>query len=175
MREFVTRIGEKFEFLRADYNPESVDKVIAALDRLYQIFDVEPVPHRYVHDGVSPIVINAQEENIFAALWQQLVPGIGAANSLQGEVIRIAGKIIYELDGNGGINWDADYKKMADAFLEYVSQGNALPEQLLEETRLLIALLKKKKGEPHRLIELSVIWVTANLQPIRLDNVKYKC
>lgn len=174
MREFVTRIGEKFEFLRADYNPESVDKVSAALDRLYQIFDVEPVPHRYVHDGVSPIVINAQEENIFAALWQQLVPGIGAANSLQGEVIRIAGKIIYELDGNGGINWDADYKKMADAFLEYVSQGNALPEQLLEETRLLIALLKKKKGEPHRLVELSVIWVTANLQPIRLDNVKYK-
>lgn len=117
MREFVTRIGEKFEFLRADYNPESVDKVSAALDRLYQIFDVEPVPRRYVHDGVSPIVINAQEENIFAALWQQLVPGIGAANSLQGEVIRIAGKIIYELDGNGGINWDADYKKMADAFL----------------------------------------------------------
>lgn len=174
MREFVTRIGEKFEFLRADYNPESVDKVSAALDRLYQIFDVEPVPRRYVHDGVSPIVINAQEENIFAALWQQLVPGIGAANSLQGEVIRIAGKIIYELDGNGGINWDADYKKMADAFLEYVSQGNALPEQLLEETRLLIALLKKKKGEPHRLVELSVIWVTANLQPIRLDNVKYK-
>ncbi|WP_255300703.1 hypothetical protein [Escherichia fergusonii] len=102
------------------------------------------------------------------------MPGIGAANSLQGEVIRIAGKIIYELDGNGGINWDADYKKMADAFLEYVSQGNALPEQLLEETRLLIALLKKKKGEPHRLVELSVIWVTANLQPIRLDNVKYK-
>lgn len=174
MREFVTRIGEKFEFLRADYNPESVDKVSAALDRLYQIFDVEPVPRRYVHDGVSPIVINEQEENIFAALWQQLVPGNGAANSVQGEVIRIAGKIIHELDGNGGINWDVDYKKMADAFLEYVSQGNALPEQLLEETRLLIALLKKKKGEPHRLVELSVIWVSANLQPIKLDNVKYK-
>lgn len=68
MREFVTRIGEKFEFLRADYNPESVDKVSAALDRLYQIFDVEPVPHRYVHDGVSPIVINAQEENIFCRI-----------------------------------------------------------------------------------------------------------
>ncbi|EOC1854854.1 hypothetical protein ACT6MO_000224 [Escherichia coli] len=91
-----------------------------------------------------------------------------------GAVIRIAGKITYELDGNGGINWDADYKKMADAFLEYVSRGNALPEQLLEETRLLIALLKKKKGEPNHLIELSVIWVTANLQPIKLETVKYK-
>ncbi|RAX33897.1 UNVERIFIED_CONTAM: hypothetical protein DQE83_17225 [Escherichia coli] len=45
---------------------------------------------------------------------------------------------------------------------------------LLEETRLLIALLKKKKGKPHRLVELSVIWVTANLQPIKVDNVKYK-
>ncbi len=146
MREFVTRIGEKFEFLRADYNPESVDKVSAALDRLYQIFDVEPVPHRYVHDGVSPIVINAQEENIFAALWQQLVPGIGAANSLQGEVIRIAGKIIYELDGNGGINWDADYKKMADAFLEYVSQGNALPNSCWKKLACLLHYLRKRKG-----------------------------
>ncbi|EDS93496.1 hypothetical protein ESCAB7627_4408 [Escherichia albertii TW07627] len=39
---------------------------------------------------------------------------------------------------------------------------------------MLIALLKKKKGESHRLVELSVIWVTANLQPIKLETVKYK-
>lgn len=146
MREFVTRIGEKFEFLRADYNPESVDKVSAALDRLYQIFDVEPVPHRYVHDGVSPIVINAQEENIFAALWQQLVPGIGAANSLQGEVIRIAGKIIYELDGNGGINWDADYKKWQMPFWNMSAGEMRSRNSCWKKLACLLHYLRKRKG-----------------------------
>ncbi|EHR8837694.1 ankyrin repeat domain-containing protein, partial [Shigella flexneri] len=165
---------EKFEFLRADYNPESVDKVSASLDRLYQIFDVEPVPRRYVHDGVSPIVINAQEENIFDALWQQLVPSSGPANSVQGEVIRIAGKIVMELNGNGGINWDADYKKMADAFLQYVSMGNPLPETLMEEASQLIRHVRNQTDDPQRLVDLSVAWVTANLQPIKRVKVKYK-
>lgn len=175
MSEFVTSIGQKFEFMRGDFNPERVEAVSTALHRLYHIFDVEPVLRRVIHNGISEIVFDElPPEKQFETLWAQLVPGSGAAKTVQGEVIRIAGRIVHELEGNGGINWDADFKKMADAFLLYVSQGNSLSAPLLKETRELITRLKQRNGQPHRLVELSLLWVSANRQPIKLANTKYK-
>jgi hypothetical protein len=50
MAESVTRIGSKFEFHRVGYEQKSVDAASAALDRLYTLFDVQPVPRRAEHD-----------------------------------------------------------------------------------------------------------------------------
>jgi hypothetical protein len=45
-------------------------------------------------------------------LWKELVPADGQANTLQGELIRIAGKLTDQAFRNGNMNWDADHARM---------------------------------------------------------------
>ncbi len=47
-----------------------------------------------------------------AKLWQALVPPSGQADTLQGELIRIAGKLTDQAFRNGNMNWDADHERM---------------------------------------------------------------
>jgi hypothetical protein len=93
---------------------------------------------------------------------------------MQGEVIRISGRITRELDGNGGGNWDNEYKKMADAYLNFVQQGEPLPAAELIEARSIVTEVKKKAGDPNRLCELAVKWVQGNPLSRPLPPVDYK-
>jgi hypothetical protein len=86
----------------------------------------------------------------------------------------LAGRIHDELEGNGGVNWDLAYKKMADAFLLHVASGVSLPEPLLRETRALVAQLKRKAGDARRLGELAVNWVARNPTPLKLAPPDYE-
>ena len=45
-------------------------------------------------------------------LWDSLVPADGQADTLQGELIRIAGKLTDQAFRNGNMNWDADHERM---------------------------------------------------------------
>ena len=45
-------------------------------------------------------------------LWESLVPPEGQAETLQGELIRIAGKLTDQAFRNGNMNWDAEHVKM---------------------------------------------------------------
>ena len=47
-----------------------------------------------------------------ARLWKELVPPEGQADTLQGELIRIAGKLTDQAFRNGNMNWDADHERM---------------------------------------------------------------
>jgi hypothetical protein len=174
MKAFVARIGTDFEFHRGGFNPDTVDATSAALDRLYVLFDAPPVPRRLLHDGRSPIVArSARWEDQHQELWELLVPSRGAAITVQGEVVRIAGRICDELERNGGINWDLAYRKMADAFLVHVASGVPLAEPLLTEARELVAQLKRKNGDARRLSELAVNWVAQNPMPLKLAPPAY--
>ncbi|CUS45175.1 MAG: ankyrin repeat domain-containing protein [Pseudomonadota bacterium] len=173
-RDFVTRIGTDFEFHRANFNQESRDAASAALDRLYALFDVPPVPRRATHDGRSPIVATADRwQDRHQQLWALLVPSSGAAATVQGEVIRISGRIADELDGNGGANWDAQYRAMADAWLAHVGSGKALPGPELHSAAQVIAEVKQRTGDARRLCELAVAWVTLNPGPVALSPPSY--
>jgi hypothetical protein len=170
MKDFVEDIGKRFEFHRASFNPESVDAASDALDRLYTLFDVPPVRCRQMHDGKSPIVVQAsswQEQH--QELWELLVPSKGHAATIQGEVIRISGRIAHELDGNGGVNWDSDFNKMADAFRSYVEAGNPLSPSDLADAATVIRDVKRRSGDLARLCELAVAWVLSNPIPIELE------
>jgi hypothetical protein len=174
MKAFVARIGSDFEFHRAGFNPATVEATSAGLDKLYILFDAPPVPRRLLHDGRSPIVVRSGRwEDQHQELWQLLVPSSGAAVTVQGEVVRIAGRICDELERNGGINWDLAYRRMADAFLAHVASGVSLAEPLLTETRELVAQLKRKHGDARRLCELAVHWVAQNPTPLRLSRPDY--
>ncbi|WP_082725103.1 ankyrin repeat domain-containing protein [Burkholderia sp. NRF60-BP8] len=175
MQASVAEIGERFEFMRERYNPQEVDAASAALDRLYTLFDVPPAPRRRLHDGRSPIVVAAgtwQQQH--QALWTQLVPGTGHAATVQGELIRISGRIAHELEHNGGCNWDADFRKMADAFAAIVRTGTSLPAADLADMEAVVQDVKRQSGDPAQLCRLAVAWVRLNPDPLELAPPSYR-
>lgn len=100
---------------------------------------------KLVHDGVSPInVPDEDDENkAFQMLWEYLVPSCGKAQTAQGEIIRIAGRVQHEFLDNGCINWDGDFQKMLDAFLKYLQLGNGFSGKDLKVAEVLVQLLKE--------------------------------
>ena len=83
------------------------------------------------------------EHEEFQLLWDSLVPSMGKAETAQGEIIRIAGRIQHEFLDNGCINWDDDFRKMLDAFLKYIQLGNGFNKEDLMSAELLVQLLKE--------------------------------
>lgn len=172
---FVTEIGKRFEFFRASFNKDSVEEVSAALDRLYAMFDAPPVPRRAMHDGRSPIHAKAATwQDQHEELWQLLVPAQGAAATQQGEVIRLSGRISHEIDGNGGVNWDADFDRMAATALVILASGHALSASDLREAATLVREFRSRNGNTARLAQMAVEWVLLNPAPVALGVTDYR-
>ena len=47
-----------------------------------------------------------------ARLWDALVPADGQADTLQGELVRVAGKLTDQAFRNGNMNWDTDHERL---------------------------------------------------------------
>ena len=175
-KEQITRIGEDFEFHRNNFNPEYLEETDAGLQRLYKLFGVPPVPRRIQHDGKSPIVLTGNTwEARYEQAWTLLVPSNGSATTVQGEVVRIAGRVNDELLRNAMGNWDKEYRKMLTAISGYLQQGNSLSEsELAEVTDIQKHILEDDGTGTQRLCELATAWVVQNPQPIALGKVNYK-
>jgi hypothetical protein len=136
----------------------------------------QPAP-RVVHDGNSSIVVpNASLAKRFEALWNSLVPAGGPAATLQGEVVRIAGRINDELLRNGGINWDANYRLMAQAFARHVASGKAVTARELTAVDKYVASVASKRpsqDDARVLCQTAVAWVLLNPKPIKRSKVGY--
>ena len=179
MKEKVENIGKDFEFHREGINPDYLEAADQGLEKLYSLFDVKPVAKRITHDGVSPIkLVEGSWEEQYEQLWSFLIPSSGAAKTVQGEVIRIPGRVRDELDRNGGVNWDRDYRKMLQALPQYLSLGIPLSDQELAETKELIAQVYGKDfdDEPRldRLCQLAIAWIKQNPEPLLLEKTSYK-
>lgn len=175
-KEQVTRIGEDFEFHREGFNPEYLEETDTALQQLYKLFDVPPVPRRIQHDGKSPIVLAGETwEKRYEQAWELLVPSSGRAFTVQGEVVRIAGRVNDELLRNAMGNWNKEYQKMLNAISGYLRQGNSLTEsELTEVADIQKHILEDDGTGSHRLCELATLWVTKNPEPMALEKVNYK-
>ncbi|MDR2492043.1 MAG: ankyrin repeat domain-containing protein [Coriobacteriales bacterium] len=179
MQASVQRIGEQFEFLCSTFNKELLAAADAGLARLYELFSVAPVARRVTHDDATPLTVSATDwMDQHRELWQLLVPPAGAAKTVQGEVIRITGRVSDEISRNGGMNWDKEYRSMLDALLRHLATENPLPDDLLAEAaEHKEALRRSVAGHYHeadRLCELSVAWVLANPQPTPLGETSYR-
>ena len=179
MKEMVENIGKDFEFHREGINPDYLEATDQGLEKLYALFDVKPVAKRMTHDGVSPILVKEGSwEEQYEELWSFLIPSSGAAKTVQGEVIRIPGRVRDELDRNGGVNWDRDYRKMLQALPQYLSLGSSLSEQELAETKELIGQIHGKDFDDgsrlDRLCQLAIAWIKQNPKPIDLEEPSYK-
>ncbi len=175
MKTFVTEIGKRFEQHRPDFYDESTEETSKALEELYSIFEVEPVPRRIVYDGKSPITVKATTwQKQHEELWALLVPGRGVAQTVQGEVIRITGKVARELLDNGGGNWDIEFKKMVDGYFKYVQQENQLSQEEIEELAIITSEVKAKNSDNiYVMSELGVKWVLQNPIPTSLTATEY--
>ncbi len=173
---YVEEIGKRFEFFRNNISQDILPKLDEALAALYALFDVTPV---------EPRVMNSIEEEInvkqgnwtaqYEELRQKLVPGRGKAETLQGEMIRIVGKITYEILDNGGMNWDTEYAKMTNALKGYLKQNEKMDAVLVDEACNIAGHISSYsgKGELYRLTELVVKWVISNSMPKKLGEVDY--
>lgn len=175
MKELVVKIGKEFEFHRERYNKDHVEQASNALDELYALFEVTPEPRRVLHDGHALITVKtATWKKQHNELWELLVPSSGSAQTSQGEVIRIAGRIVDELEGNGGINWDDDYKLMADNYLKLIQNGEKLTiEEINELTKIVSEVKRKIDTNVRKLAELGVKWVLNNPKPMALTATNY--
>ena len=86
------------------------------------------------------------EHEEFQLLWDLLVPSMGKAETAQGEVIRIVGRVQHQFLDNGCMNWDDDFRKMLEAFLRYLQLGNSFSKEDLMSAELLVQLLKENGG-----------------------------
>ena len=178
MRAEVERIGRDFEFHRDAFDPAFLAVTEAGLDAMYRLFDVTPVERLLRHDGISRIVVPEGDwQRRHAALWDVLVPPSGPAESVQGEVIRVTGRLGREIVDNGRANWDADYRTMLDAVPGYLSLAEPLSTTQRAEAESAVKRLRSGHDEPallDRLSELAVQWVARNPTPVRLGAVGYK-
>lgn len=116
----------------------SLQRQEAALQELCALFRAAAVREAGFHDGVSPVLVTNVPgfKDNFRELWDFLVPPRGRAQTAQGEVIRIAGRIEDELMRNGGMNWDEDYREMLSTFRRYMyldDPSGRQPDSRIEE------------------------------------------
>ena len=101
----------------------------------------------------------------FDQLWQLLVPTSGQCETVQGEVIRIAGKVGYEIYNNGGVNWRRSFTALLRQYLTIVASGQALAPADLARAKEAVASLKARSmdnDDAKVITQLAVRWVQLN-------------
>lgn len=167
-KKYVTDIGKEFEFYRDGFNPEYLDEIDDALQKLYKLFDVPPVPKIVKQDLNQPIkIVGKTWQEQCDNLWRALVPGNGKASTLQGEALRIVGKLSYEILDNGSINWCSEHKKLVKALANYLQQGNPADEDTISA----VESINPDSEETifNKIAENTVKWISNNLTPIKFD------
>lgn len=175
LKDEVIAICKDYEKRKDGMSKVAIEAYDAMMTRLCELFDVErPVPN--IHDGTALITVTSEGwENQHEELWDMLVPGVGKCTTVQGEVIRIGGRISDEIFRNGGGNWDREYRKMLNALKKYYAMGKVHDEAEHQEALVLIKSIgRDSDGEDVlRLCEINVHWVLANPRPIMLGEVNY--
>lgn len=173
--DFVHKAAVRFDFHRPAFAADRVEETTAACLALCALFEVTPPAPRRVHDGVSPIVAQATTwQKQHAELWDLLVPSMGACATVQGEVIRIAGRISDEVYRNGGINWDADHRAMLKALMAHLASAVPLDAADLRELSEAIGRLPADETASRPLARLAVEWVARNPAPLALAPPSYR-
>lgn len=164
VREEFTKFGRRYNRM----SDEQRDKYQPVMDRLYERIGAERPDVITPHDGHSDIIVpeDKSTNGQFKYLWNYLVPGGGTAATVQGEVIRIVGRIGHEVLEMGYVNWDKEFVKMADFWLETVGAA--------EDAMAVVKQRKAGEVDIDALTEAAVAWVAEHPQPIALGEVPYR-
>lgn len=180
MKKSVLRIGNDYEFYKSEFPAEFAESTKQGMMRLYELFDVPPVPPIEKHvDNTLITVSGGNWWKCHDELWKKLVPPRGHADTVQGEVIRCSGKLAHELMDNGAMNWDRDYRMMLKKMPEYFQMGNPLEQEMQQETEAIVSKILQMRypemidKEPERIMEFAVEYVRRNPDPIPLEKTDY--
>lgn len=108
-------------------------------------------------------------------LWEELVPSSGQAETLQGELIRCAGKLTDEAYRNGNINWESGYDRLARFLGENLNDSATFtPEERQQIADAVTTIIRDFErpdtsghGSPYYyLTEMAVRWCLANPKPL---------
>jgi len=138
-----------------------------------------PEPERAMPPPVGRIeVADGSWKKQFDALWDLLVPSRGAAATLQGEVIRLAGKLTREAYDNGNINWNPTIRKGWRFVATTLAGDDVLSAaDKTSVTNAVDTIVRDHRwpdvsgdGSPCYIVqELTVRWVLAHPEPIAFD------
>jgi hypothetical protein len=81
-------------------------------------------------------------------LWNALVPKSGRAATLQGELIRIAGKLTDEAYRNGNMNWDDDCAPMWRFVGQHIADPDTFTPEQIAEIREAVATIVRDRDSP---------------------------
>ncbi|MEO9322292.1 ankyrin repeat domain-containing protein [Nocardioides sp. C4-1] len=153
------------------------EDTLATLLELLDLVRVEPpVPPRVLAEG-EPITVTTVGSARYNELWKMLVPPGGPAAFVQGEVVRIIGRIGNEILNNGGGNWDRDFEAMLTAYAAHVRSGVPLDDADLQRVDAAVDDLRGGAfDEPaiDVLTDLSVAWVLRNPDRVPLPDPDYR-
>ncbi len=162
---------KEFDYYRTRMAPAFRKKCEAATRALCKLTGVTPPAPRLLHDGKARITVpEGTFAKQWAALWNYLVPPDGEAQTVQAEVIRVAGRLRLELDGNGGCNWGKFYRDMARAFPTYIRRGKRVAAKSLERADAIVKELDHQRVpqcDPMPLLKIAVEWVRNNPAPMK--------
>ena len=106
------------------------------------------------------------------------MPPQGHAKTVQGEVIRIAGRVRSEFYRNGGANWDREYRAMLNALIRHLGSHNAISDDDLARAKEIAHSINGKGDFDEDILDelalLALTWVKHNLEPVTLTTPAYK-
>lgn len=101
----------------------------------------------------------------YGDLWDQLVPDSGQCETLQGEVIRIVGRISYEVCGEGQEKRGRSLRVLLNEYIRLVSFLKSLPSDDLSRAKAAVVSLMRRNADMksvYEIAELAVEWVRLN-------------
>ena len=172
--------GEEYKALQAmdkdrcsiiAHNPEDASnprflEAAEALRQLCEMFGVAQQVARPAPSVGEKLELDPSKswKKLSNELWDLLVPLDNQAETLQGEAIRITGKVAYEVYDNGGINWEPTFNALLQQFLEIISSEVPLSADELARAKKAVGDLRGGKSTEASdvLREAAVHWVLAN-------------
>lgn len=89
----------------------------------------------------------------------------GKFATLHGEVVRIAGRVCYEIYNNGGVNWGRSFTVLLSQYIRVVAAGEPLSPSSLARAEAAVVSLKSRSMS-HQAVdditEVAVEWVRLN-------------
>ncbi|MCJ8314552.1 MAG: ankyrin repeat domain-containing protein [Saccharospirillaceae bacterium] len=181
--------GPEHEFVKGTFREE----VLSTCEEFSGEVDEDDLYFKVVFDDLKPIIdaipFGSREsisnekleikESVLPENWtyndiaDEFVPRSGLADSKQGELARVIGRLIHEHNNNGNINWDDSFIQLTDWFEINLSDESVFDETELSQIKQDIKQIKingesgrlAKVGEVNeytRLMDLVVIWCKRN-------------
>jgi hypothetical protein len=94
----------------------------------------------------------------FCELYKSLVPPLGEAETLQGELLRIIGNAEDEANRNGFMNWDEEDDRDMDLFVDQICEGSIFDEVTRRKIKECAARIKNAAHDTKELLPRAEDW-----------------